>query len=286
MPRKSILRSIAEEVLGPERAESVWQRIDLVGDIAVVKKPPGLSLEEARRLAEKLVERIPYIRSVWAAASPVEGEYRLRGLVHLAGEERSETIYREHGCSFLIDIRRVYISPRLSYEHYRVAKLIAAGETVVNMYAGVGGFSIVAARHAKPRKVYSIDVNPDAFYYMAKSIELNRVEGVVIPLLGDATVIVPAHLKAVADRVIMPLPEKALEHIGYAIEALKPSGKRVVHVYLHIGVRKGENPGEKAASIVGYRVGEEGYRAVIMATRIVRPIGPRRYQVVVDTKIY
>ncbi len=286
MARGGILRKIATEVLGEEKAKQVWQRIDLIGDIAIVKKPPGVGIEELRLLAEKLLENISYIRSVWAASSPVEGEYRLRDFVFLAGEERSETIYREHGCRFLVDIRRVYISPRLSYEHYRVAKQVEEGEIIVNMYAGVGGFSIVAARHAQPRKVYSIDINPDAFYYMARSIELNHVEDKVVPLLGDATVIVESHLRGIADRVIMPLPEKAIEHLPYAVDALRVSGKRIIHIYLHIGVPRGENPEKKAIEAVEARAREIGVEARPIHTRIVRPIGPRRYQVVVDTRVY
>ncbi|MET1101936.1 MAG: class I SAM-dependent methyltransferase family protein [Pyrodictiaceae archaeon] len=280
-----IIRKLAMEVYDEETARRIWQRVDLIGDIAVIKTPFGMTPDKLRPLAERLVRELKYVKSVWAAAGPVEGEYRLRNLVHLAGEAKTETIYREYGCSFLVDITKVYISPRLSYEHYRVASLVGDGEKVVNMYAGAGGFSIVMAKLSSPEKVYSIDINVDAFYYMYKNIILNKVEDVVTPLLGDATILIASHLKGYADRVLMPLPDKALEHLPYAIMALSPAGERIIHVYLHVGAAKGEDPLEKAVNIVNWRLHELGYEGIVRGRRIVRAIGPRRYQVVLDLKI-
>jgi tRNA (guanine37-N1)-methyltransferase len=108
-----LLRRIAEGVLGPSKASLVWARIDIVGDIAVIKKPftEEVTIEDLSKLGEELIRRLPYIRSVWLAAGPVEGSYKTRKFIHLAGEERSDTIYVEHGCRFHVDIRRVFITP-------------------------------------------------------------------------------------------------------------------------------------------------------------------------------
>jgi tRNA (guanine37-N1)-methyltransferase len=247
----------------------------------VLKKPPELDLGDLEKLARALIEKLPYIRSVWAAVSPVEGEYRLRDYVHLAGEYRSITLYREHGCVFEVDVRRVFITPRLSYEHARVASLVASGETVVNMYAGAGLFSIVMAKRAKPSRVYSIDINPDAYVFMVRNIVLNRVGSVVVPVLGDATRVITSMLTGVADRVLMPLPELALDHLPYALKALKEAGG-FIHVYVHVGAGPGEDPLAKAASMVAARLKELGAAYRVRSARVVRMVGPRRYQVVVD----
>ncbi|MEL9908834.1 MAG: hypothetical protein QXP97_03565 [Desulfurococcus sp.] len=111
-------------------------------------------------LAEELLKRFPYIKSVWAVIPGIESPYRLRKHVWLAGEQRSETVYKEHGCYFKVDINKVYISPSLNYEHLRIARAVKSGEVVVNMFAGAGLFSIIIAKHAKLQKVYSIDINP------------------------------------------------------------------------------------------------------------------------------
>ncbi|MCE4619741.1 MAG: class I SAM-dependent methyltransferase family protein [Desulfurococcales archaeon] len=282
-----LLRKIAEEVLGPGKAGKVWSRIDIVGDIAVIKKPftPDVTLEDLRRLGEELVKRLPYIRSVWLAAGPVEGAYKTREYIHLAGEERSDTIYVEHGCKFHVDIRKVFITPRLNYEHLRVARLVGRGETVTNMFAGAGLFSIIIACKSSPRKVYSIDVNPHAYEFMVENARLNRVENVVEPILGDARDVIGSRLSGTSDRVLMPLPELAIEYLPYALEALR-GGKGVVHVYLHVHYAKGEDPLEKSARLVARRLEELGvsdYR--ISLVRRVRPVGPRTLQTVVDVVI-
>jgi hypothetical protein len=92
------------------------------------------------------------------------------------------------------------------------------------MFAGVGSFSILIACHSKARKVFSIDISPVAVDLMCENARLNRVEGKLAPILGDAKDAVERHLKNTADRVIMPLPQKALAYLDYALMALKPSG--------------------------------------------------------------
>lgn len=284
MKRKPLLRKLAEEVYGKSLADKIWKRIEIIGDVAVIRVPFDLSPEELKPLAEALLKNTPYIKTVWAGLPGIEGEYRLRRFIHLAGEKRSETIYREHGCLFKIDITRVYISPRLNYEHKRIAELVKPGEVVTNMFAGAGLFSIIIARHAKPDKVYSIDINPTAYKYMLENVKLNKVENTVIPILGDAAKVIEEKLVGSSNRVLMPLPELALEYLSYAIKALK-GRKGYVHVYLHVKTSPKESFIEKAKNIVFSKLEEIGVRAKLLFSRKVRMVGPRRYQVVLDLEI-
>lgn len=279
------MRRIAEEVLGGEKARLVWSRIDIIGDIAVIKRPftGGVDLEDLKRVAAELVRRLPYIKSVWLAYSPVEGPYKTREFIHLAGEPRSETVYVEHGCRFRVDIRRVFITPRLNYEHIRIARLVEPGEVVVNMFAGAGLFSIIAACKSRPRTVYSIDVNPDAYRFMVENVRLNRVEDVVVPILGDAARVVEERLVRVADRVLMPLPELALEYLPYAVKALR--GRGTVHVYLHVHYPRGTDPLKTSERLVGEALKALGVRYKVVGSRRVRPVGPRTLQTVVDVVV-
>jgi len=282
-----LLREIARQVLGPEKARQVWSRIEIIGDIAVIKKPlthDYVTLEDLRRLAQAIMDRLPYVRSVWAVTSPTGGSYKTRGLVHLAGERRTETLYKEHGCRFLVDIAKVFITPRLSYEHLRIARLVRPGEVVVNMFAGAGLFSIIAACHSSPRKVYSIDINPEAFKYMKKNVELNKVESIVEPILGDAARVVEERLKGTSDRVLMPLPELALEYLPYGVMALR--GRGTIHVYLHVDVPRKGDPLAESERLVARRLEEIGVpRYRLLGSRRVRGVGPRRLQTVVDVEV-
>ena len=278
-----LLRRIVADVLGEEAAGRVWKRIEVIGDIAVIRKPFDMPVDVFRPVAEELLKRVSYVKSVWLSVSPVEGSYRLRDLVHLAGERRTETIYREHGCAFRLDITRVYISLRLSYEHLRVAKLVNDGERILNMYAGAGFFSIHAACRHSLEAAYSIDINPDAYRYMVYNARLNNVDDVVVPILGEAYSTTMRLFRRSVDRVLMPLPEKALEHLPAAVAALEKRGW--IHVYLHVKAGRPREAIERAKSMVLGRLSAMTTSTVIEETRVVRSVGPREYQVVVDARV-
>ena len=280
MARRKALRRLAARILGEDEARRIWGRIEIIGDIAVIRRPFDYPLEPLRRLAEALLGEFSHVKSVWCTATSVSGPYRIRGYIHLAGERRSETIYKEHGCLFKLDIRRVYISPRLSYEHMRIARLVGKGEIVVNMFAGIGPFSIIIAKYSEAEKVFSIDISPDAYRYMVENIRLNKVEDRVVPLLGDAARIVEEKLRRTADRVIMPLQDLSYRYLPYALAALRDRG--YIHVYDFINAGPGEDPVEKLILKYDSRLEELGADANLVYSRIVRTVGPRRYQVVLD----
>ncbi len=279
MAGKPLLREIAEKVLGEDVARRIWKRIDIIGDIVVIRKPFEMSVDELRPLGEALLERIPYARSVWLATSPVDGQYRLRDLVHLAGERRTETLYVEHGCKFRLDITKVYISLRLSYEHRRIASLVEDGERLLNMYAGAGFFSIIAACW-HDIIAYSIDINPHAYRYMVLNARLNGVEDRVAPILGDAYSTTLRMFKGEVERVLMPLPELALQHLPAAIAAL--AGKGFIHIYLHVTAMSSREAIGKAVRLAVNRASRYASRVRVDNARVVRTVGPREYQVVVD----
>jgi tRNA (guanine37-N1)-methyltransferase len=274
---------VAREILGEDFARRIWRRIELIGDIALIRTPLNMNPEELRPLGEEILNRIPHVKSVWASIPGIEGPYRLRRHVWLAGEQRSETLYREHGCVFKVDINRVYISPSLNYEHIRVARLVNPGEVVFNMFAGAGLFSIIIAKHSNPSRVYSVDINPDAYYYMVENIKLNHVEDKVHPVLGDAKD-VASKLSNSVNRVLMPYPELALDYLPYAVNSLKNSGW--VHVYLHVRTGRGEHWRTKALRVISERLAEISARSyTVSLVRKIRNVGPRQHQVVVDLYI-
>ena len=147
---------------------------------------PEALKQHSKLIAKALMNTHKEVNSVWQQTSSVSGDYRLRNLEHILGEKTTESHYKEHGCVYKTDLRKAYFSPRLSYERLRIAKLVHTEEIVLNMFAGVGCYSIVIAKYSEPMKVYSIDVNPFAFRYLQENIGINRVEKMVVPIKGDA----------------------------------------------------------------------------------------------------
>jgi len=263
-----------------------WLRsLDIIGDIAVIEVKPEFN-EIKHEIADKILKEVKYIKVVVEKKSPVSGEYRVMDLEWLAGERRFTTIHREYGCIFKLDISKVYFTPRLSTERMRIARMVRAGEVIVNMFAGIGTYSIIIAKRAleKPSKIYSIDINPHAYDYALENVKINKVEDIVIPILGDAKEVITSRLMEVADRVLMPYPELALKYLEYAIMALKDSGG-IIHAYDFIKYMKNEDPRNKMKERYEEKLKEFNVEYEILDIRRTGEVAPREYRMVIDIKI-
>jgi tRNA (guanine37-N1)-methyltransferase len=274
------LREKLASMLTADEVNHFYNAFDLVGDIAIIKASTS-NLQNAETVGKQIMATHRKVKTVFAQTSRISGDFRVRELRFLAGENRATTKCRESGCTFLVDVEKTYFSPRLLHEHQRIARLVGGGEMVVNMFAGVGCFSVLIAKTVNDAKVYSIDVNPTAFGYMQENVRINRVFGKVFPMLGDSKDIVQTQLQGVADRVLMPLPEKALEYLPTAVSALKKSGGWI-HLYLFEHAPGKEAPTEKSKLKVAQKLDSLGVSYTFALSRVVRSTGPNWYQTVID----
>ncbi|MCL2476881.1 class I SAM-dependent methyltransferase family protein [Candidatus Bathycorpusculum sp.] len=276
------LREKLANQLPPDALSRVYSSFDIVGDIAIIKAPSNPS--DAQIVAKQIMETHKKIRTVFSQTSPVENTHRIRKLTLLLGENTTLANHREAGCNFKVDVEKCYFSPRLSHEHLRIAQQISTEETVVNMFAGVGCFSVIIAKTAPKTKVYSIDINPTAYQLMAENIQINNVKDSVYPLLGDSKELVETQLQGTADRVLMPLPELALQYLPTAVSALKKTNG-LIHYYDFEHATRQENPVEKTQQKVAETLDKLGVKYRFKYTRIVRSTGPNWYQTVLDIQI-
>ena len=273
-----MLKKSLESILSPKESEELISAFDQIGEIIIVRIPDSL-LPKKKIIGEALLNDVKIVRSVFYQASAVEGDFRTRNLEVIAGEDNTETEYREFGCKFIVDVENAFFSPRLSTERDRIANLIQEGEVMTNMFAGVGMFSIIAAKKKKCT-VYSLDINPIASNLCERNIKLNKLAGEVVSINGDATQIINEQLENKSDRTLMLLPERSDEFLESAIKTTKNGG--IIHYYSHIHADKKTDAG---------KLSEEHYLQVspvkseILGSKIVRPVGPRYYQTVVDVKI-
>jgi len=280
---KKRLKTLLWEALPPGEISCIYNSYDIVGDIAIIRLTEK-SEKYSQIIAEAIMKVHKNVKTVLAQTSPVHGDYRIRKLKYVAGEKRTVTIHRESGCVFSVDVEKCYFSPRLFYERMRIAKLVQDGETIVNMFAGVGCFSLVIAKHSNAEKIYSIDINPVAVQFMKENIRLNRAFGKVIPIEGDSKEVVQKMLRGVADRVLMPLPEKAFEYLPYALLALKRNDGWI-HYYDFEHAGKGEDAVGKVKIKVAQKLENLSVKFEIPFGRKVRTTGPNWYQIVLDIKV-
>ena len=273
-----MLKRVLQDVLSEEESKQLISAFDQIGDIIIVRIPDSL-ISKKQVIGKTLLEQVSTANSIFYQSSPVECYFRTSQLEIIAGNKKTQTEYKEMGCRFIVDVEKAFFSPGLSTERDRIAGLVKEGEVVINMFGGVGMFSLLAAKDIACT-VYNIDINPVAAQLCKENVQINKLKGKVISLNGDATQIINEQLSGKADRVLMLLPERSDEFLDSALTGLKNNG--IIHYYSHIHAdRKQDAP----------KLSEEHFLSVnktnaeIITSRNVRPIGPRFYQTVIDVKI-
>jgi tRNA (guanine37-N1)-methyltransferase len=202
---------------------------DIIGSIAILKLSDSL-LDYSNQIGKAILSVHKNLNSV-AIDSGVKGDFRIRKIKIIAGEKNTETIHKEYGLRLILDLSKVYYSPRLGKEHYRVAKLVRSGEVVLDMFAGIGPFAIMISKYSRASQIYSIDINKHAMEYLIKNIDLNKVQN-IFPLEGDARKLI--HRIPLVDRVIMNLPFDSDKFIDLAFQKMNIHG--IIHLHKIINV--------------------------------------------------
>ena len=235
-PRKRYLKKLkARDIVKPYVKNSDLTHIpssyEIIGDVILL---PPLSNSILRLygvlLAKTLKMLHPRIKAVYVRMG-TEGEYRIRELRLVWGEPKQYTLYREHGITFYVLLGKVYVNPSLSTEHVRITELVNDGDRVLDMFAGIGGFSLNIATRKKAL-VVAVDINPWATACLLRSIYMNRrrLKAEIIALNCDAKIL-PLILKHKSfNHIIMNLPHKSLGFIREALELLSENG--YLHIYL------------------------------------------------------
>ncbi len=244
-----------------------------IGDIVIIDRYEP----EAKRVADVLL-RQNKVRTVLQAETSISGEYRIRGLSILAGERKTEPIYTENGCRYLIDLAKAYFTPRLATERLRVANQVHDGDLVVDMFAGVGPFSILIAKRFPHARVIAIDKNPDAIRYLEENVKLNKVKNIEIRE-GDAK----EEIKGLsdADHIIMNLPHSGLEFLDAALGILKKGG--VIHFY---AIAHEDDLFDGLLTKIEEIAHGLNLRINPVNKRIVRPYAPYQYNICIEFQVF
>jgi len=268
-PARSLKEALKGKLTEQELA-LLKKSFDIIGDIAVLLVPAELEKKE-KDIANAILEVHKNVRTVCKRTGAVEGDFRVRPVEIMAGEKRTRTIAKENKYSFELDLAEVFYTPRLATERERIAAEVGKEEIVIDMFTGVGPFAIPIAK--KCRKVYAIDLNPQAYKYLELNIKRNKTENVV-PILGDAAkvnTLVPEK----ADRIIMNLPKYAFGFLKYAAMAVKKGG--IIHYHCFGKEEEIDELAEKAKK-------EIGPHAKIIGKRAVRQTSPKEYNWAIDIK--
>ncbi len=184
---------------------------------------------------EKIVKEI--VESVEGVKSIIQNVNSKKTNVILGDETRvlwgEEVIYDLIGnVKFAISSRSFYqVNPeqtKVLYDQALSYAELTGEETVIDAYCGIGTISLFLAQKAK--KVYGVEIVPEAIADANRNAELNGIENVEFAV-GEAEVVIPNWYKEgiVADVLVVDPPRKGCDDaLLQTIIEMKP--KKVVYV--------------------------------------------------------
>ncbi len=199
---------------------SKWERL---GDVGILRLDDALDpfeVEVARAYAQALG-----LKAVLREVGAIEGDFRRPATRVIFGQD-TVTTHLENGIRYRLDAAEIMFSSGNEEERIRMADLRCDDETVVDMFAGIGYFSLPLAVYQTPRRIIACEVNPRAHSFLVENIALNGVEGRIEPFFGDNRTLKG---ESFADRVLMGYVKTTHEFLPTAMRFLKDGG--VVHYH-------------------------------------------------------
>lgn len=213
------LKELMKNDLSIEELNFLKRSFDQIGTIAQLEMPKELESKE-KLIAEKIVETYKNIKTVVKKEDITLGEYRIRPVKILAGENTTITMHKENGIFMNLDLNKVFFTPRLSGERLRVLALIKKNDFVADLFCGVGPYAVLIAKFSKAKKVLANDLNPDAYKYLIDNAKKNKIIDEIECHNEDAR----NFHKLNADKVIMNIPKFSESFLKCAFDNCKIGG--------------------------------------------------------------
>jgi len=246
---------------------------EIIGNKAKSVALIGSDIKNPRKAAREIMKRHKSIRFVLQKLDKRQGEFRLYPCKFIAGSKNTEVLHKEYNYFIKVDPRKVYFSSREGTERQRIVSLIKLGERIFVMFSGAAPYAIAIGKKYPNNEIVCVEINVKAVEYAEKNARLNNLTNIK-NICWDVR---EARGLGKFDRIIMPLPESAIEYLDNAV--LNSKKGTIIHLY---GLSKNFKDLEKK---VKEKAETYNFKYKIIKRQKVLPYAPRISKVRLDIKI-
>jgi len=271
-PYKEIGDSLLERGLSLSQVDLLPERWEMVGDILILKLHEEL-LPRRKLIAEEYA-RVLKAKTVIRDKGSIQGVERVPEVEILIGSD-TETVHLENGILYCLDAAKIMFSSGNVGERTRMASIPCDGETIIDMFAGIGYLSLPMAVYGKPEMVYACEIRKLSYDYLLKNIALNNVKDRMMAVLGDNRDFVSPKK---VDRIIMGYLADTYAFLPKALKNLKSGGLIHYHENFPNALLPGK-PGERLREAAG-----NDWKVEVVHQRIVKTFAPGVSHIAVDAR--
>ncbi|KAL3276526.1 hypothetical protein HHI36_011903 [Cryptolaemus montrouzieri] len=186
-------------------------------------------------IGEVLLEKVKNCKSVVNKLDMIDNTYRNFEMEILSGEDNMQTSVKENGCLFEFDFSTVYWNSRLCTEHERIIEIVKSNDLFIDVFAGVGPFSIPIAK--KGCYVHANDLNPESYRWLNHNMKINKVKEDYIKTYNkDGKDFIKTEVKNILMKninnynihIVMNLPALAVEFVPHFVGLLKENTLEII----------------------------------------------------------
>jgi tRNA wybutosine-synthesizing protein 2 len=256
-----------------KKLPSKWEKN---GDIVVLILSKYLT--DYEDIIGKVYAEVLKCRSVLKDIGGITGDFRTPNVELIYGSNDTITIHKENGVRYKLDPQKIMFSSGNMDERIRMSNISNKDEIVVDLFAGIGYFSLPIAVHSKPKKIFACEKNPVAFSFLSENIVLNHVTSIVESIKGDNRDIAP---KNIANRVIMGYIGGTEDFITTAFNCLK-NFEGFIHFHEKY---PDKNVPKKPINILQKKAKKKNLKVEVLGIKNVKSFAPGISHYVFDIKI-
>lgn len=210
--------------------ESAWEEFkkSLPIPVAIEENSPfSIDQDELASLVCQTIQK-PICRRLAIEKGIKNDNYRTPNVELILGDTGIVN-HKENHIQYRFDITKCMFSFGNINEKMRMGELDCSEEIVVDLFAGIGYFSLPLLIHAKAKHLYACEWNPDAIEALKKNLQLNKIDQSRCTVLeGDNRTNRPTD---VAQRVILGILPSCFDWMRTAFECIDKSTGAILHCH-------------------------------------------------------